>query len=213
MTTPTIADLLKYADLQMAAKAFLVDPNTGALVANLNKALTDGNDHASRFTATGANNFVQHWKVLAQQPNTATGFGGTLFECIADDPTTGAQAGEKVMSFRSTEFIDDAARDNMATNTLEIAQTGFAWGQLRDMEAWYATLKAEGKLTPGQFSLTGYSLGGHLATAFNLMHTNEARQVVTFNGAGIGDIDPTTSLQSLLADRTSKAISRKLGLG
>lgn len=28
MTTPTTSDLLKYADLQMAAEAFLVDPGT-----------------------------------------------------------------------------------------------------------------------------------------------------------------------------------------
>jgi hypothetical protein len=30
MTTPTTSDLLKYADLQMAAEAFLVDPSSGS---------------------------------------------------------------------------------------------------------------------------------------------------------------------------------------
>jgi hypothetical protein len=37
------------------------------------------------------------------------------------------------MSFRSTEFIDDAARDNQATNAMEIKEAGFAFGQIRDM--------------------------------------------------------------------------------
>ena len=59
------------------------------------------------------------------------------------------------MSFRSTEFIDDAARDNQATNTFEIKDTGFAWGQIADMEAWYAELKAdETKLGNNAFSVT-----------------------------------------------------------
>ncbi|HEX8989685.1 MAG TPA: hypothetical protein VF816_17135, partial [Rhodocyclaceae bacterium] len=48
-----------------------------------------------------------------------------------------------------------------------------------------------------QFSVTGYSLGGHLATAFNLLHYQDkladgryaVKEVVTFNGAGVGQID------------------------
>jgi hypothetical protein len=126
MTTPTISDYLKYANLQMAAEAFLVDKKEEPLPDNLLKAaLIEGNNHASRFTPTQAADFATHWKVLAQQPNTSTGFSGTLFECIKDDPVTGAKAGELVISFRSTEFIDDAARDNEATNK-EIKDFGFA---------------------------------------------------------------------------------------
>jgi len=48
------------------------------------------------------------------------------------------------MSLRSTEFIDDAVRDNMATNALEIRNTGFAWGQLSDLQKWYGELKQRG---------------------------------------------------------------------
>ncbi|MBK6638111.1 MAG: hypothetical protein IPG34_10865 [Rhodocyclaceae bacterium] len=60
MTTPTIADYLKYANLQMAAEAFLrkekIDEN-GTLITEkyyqdqpLIDALKVGNDHASKFT-------------------------------------------------------------------------------------------------------------------------------------------------------------------
>ena len=170
MTTLTIADLLKYADLQMAAEALLVEPVTGA-PRDQNKALVNGNGRSSKFTQTQADKFLEHWVVVVQKPNTSTGFSGTLFRCVKDDPSTGAKAGELVKSFRSTEFIDDAARDNQATNSMEIRLAGFAFGQIRDMEAWYAKLKKEGgPLAAGQtFDVSGYSLGGHLATAFNML--------------------------------------------
>ena len=135
MANPSIADLLKYADLQMAAEAFLtVLPIDGSALKSgqeLLDALISGNGHASKFTETQAKNFLAHWTLVAQQPNTGTGFSGTLFRCTTEDPATGAEVGELVMCFRSTEFLDDSARDNQATNDLEINETGFAWGLLQ----------------------------------------------------------------------------------
>ena len=111
MTQPTTSELLKYADLQMASEAFLTvkdDPNNTPLTGqDLIKALVRGNDHASKFTAPQAEEFIKHWEVVAQQPNTGTGFSATLFRCRLDDPATGAREDELVISFRSTEFIDD----------------------------------------------------------------------------------------------------------
>jgi pimeloyl-ACP methyl ester carboxylesterase len=206
MTTPTTAELLKYADLQMAAEAFIRDRNTNALHATgqeLIDALKTGNDHPSKFTELQAIEFEKNWIVLDQRANTPTGFSGTLFQ--------NRVTGELVMSFRSTEFIDDSARDNQATNAMEIKETGFAWGQLRDMEAWYDELKNDPtKLGSKTFSVTGYSLGGHLATAFNVMHGTQGDndpidKVVTFNGAGIGAIDTSTYLKTLVSNFTSMA--------
>ncbi|MGW8274706.1 alpha/beta hydrolase family protein [Xanthomonas axonopodis] len=205
MSQPTIAEYLSYANLQMAAEAFIRDEKNPGVFANQGQALVDaltrGNDHASRFVASQAKKFADEWQVIDQRANTKTGFSGTLFRRVRDDPATGAKAGETVLSFRSTEFIDDAARDNKATNELEIKNTGYAWGQLADMQAWYAELKADpAKLGGGQaFSVTGYSLGGHLATAFNLMNAGAAQRVVTFNGAGVGKVLDGT-LQSALAE-------------
>lgn len=165
---PNIANYLKYAELQMAAEAF-IRRDTGQLYqagTQLVSALKEGNLHASVFTSNQAESFAKRWKVEDQEANTKTGFSGTLFRCTVDDPATGAKVGDLVMSFRSTEFIDDAARDNQATNVLEVKELGFALGQIKDMEAWYARPKAEGKLkTRDQIAVTGYSLGGHLAAA------------------------------------------------
>lgn len=165
MTMPSITDLLQYANLQMAAEAFLENPNnpTEVLVVqdDLIKALIRGNDHASKFTELQATEFLENWEVVAQKPNTGTGFSGTLFRRTKDDPVTGAKKGELVMSFRSTEFVDDAARDNQVTNVLEIKEFGWAFGQIADMKNWVDGLYADGKITaPLIVTVTGYSLVG-----------------------------------------------------
>ena len=137
MVTPTrIADYYTYANLQMAAEAFLRDEATDVLRdtdEELVRALERGNDHASAFPRPLAQTFAANWRVLDQRANTGTGFSGTLFQRLKDDPLTGAREGELVLSFRSTEFIDDAARDNQATNAMEIRQFGWAFGQIDDM--------------------------------------------------------------------------------
>ncbi len=157
MATPTTADYLKYANLQMAAEAFLVDsqekPLTGQFYLD---ALVKGNNRSLLFTQTQAEAFadpVKGWTVLDQRVNTTTGFSGTLFK--------NNQTGELVLSFRSTEFIDDFARDNKATNELELAQGGFALGQIADMEAWYADLLSKPlPNTGGQPPLLGKTYSG-----------------------------------------------------
>ncbi|MBL8470599.1 MAG: hypothetical protein KF778_18050 [Rhodocyclaceae bacterium] len=195
MSTPTSTELLKFANLQMAAEAFLADAAGNIIPATLLQGrLTAGNKQASKFPKQLANDFAEHWEVLAQKPNTNTGFSGTLFKCIKDDVALGYHTGELVLSFRSTEFIDDAARDNQETNAMEIRNSGFAFGQIADMEAWYRELNNDPAMLKGKnFSVTGYSLGGHLATAFYRLRRDEGQdaritQTFTFNGAGIGQI-------------------------
>ena len=200
MTTPTIPDYLKYAQLQMAAEALYdfnaitdadelipgkkLDVPTDGTRAIQQAWLTDGNKHASFFVASEAEKFTNAWEVVSHISNTSTGFSGTLFK----HKTTN----EFVISMRSTEFIDDAARDSRATNELEIKERGWAFGQISDMEKWYSEIRD--KIT-GPLTATGYSLGGHLATAFNFLHGQDTdvtlSAVYTFNGAGVGRIGPT----------------------
>ncbi len=201
MNMLNIADYLKYANMQMAAEA-LYDSNAtkGPLkpgkiyVGGITQAfLETGNEHASKFTKAQVelSGLTSDWVVVEHLSNTSTGFSGTLFKH--------KDTGELVMSFRSTEFLDDAARDNQATNAMEIKAFGWAFGQIDDMQDWYASLSERG-LIDGPLSVTGYSLGGHLATAFNLLHPGVAQQVVTFNGAGVGKIkDGQGDLASVMA--------------
>ncbi|BCB27524.1 hypothetical protein SKTS_24100 [Sulfurimicrobium lacus] len=201
MTTPSIAEYLKYAELQMAAEALYgfdaTKPNANLTPGDkFNQTLTPailttGNRHASKFTAAEAADFASKWVVVEHESNTTTGFSGTLFK--------NKDTNELVLSIRSTEFIDDAARDNEATNKLEIAGTGWAFGQLDDMKRWYDTLKSSGKIS-GPLTVTGYSLGGHLTTALDMMYNSDISRVINFNGAGvgiIGDGSLSTTVQSL----------------
>ena len=166
-----IANQVKYANLQLAAEAFFLEKTACAGDVRESSFITvpelkEGNTRSSKFTDEAAAEFALDWEIVEHQANTSTGFSGTLFRALRTDEARGILAGELVMSFRSTEFLDDSARDNQATNTLEIKEFGWAFGQMADMENWYAHLKSTGKIgLEDRFSLTGYSLGGHLATA------------------------------------------------
>ncbi|MDQ7990940.1 MAG: hypothetical protein REI09_15015 [Candidatus Dactylopiibacterium sp.] len=116
MAELTIAQQLQYAKLQMAAEAFLANPDTGVLKDGLPSELLRGNGHASKFaTQAEADDFLAKWEVVGQKPNTSSGFSGTLFK--------NRDTGECVISFRSTEFVDDAVRDSQ-TIPMEISEFG-----------------------------------------------------------------------------------------
>jgi hypothetical protein len=76
MAAPTIEQLLRYANLQMAAEAILPREFQGLIPLS---ELTDGNGRNSRFPSTLAAEFASRFEVLRHQENTGTGFSGTLF--------------------------------------------------------------------------------------------------------------------------------------
>jgi pimeloyl-ACP methyl ester carboxylesterase len=206
--TNEITNCLKFANLQMAAEA-LYTPRTAVpgevFIGSLGGAnlsfLTTGNERSSKFTATQATDFAANWTVVEHKSNTSTGFSGTLFKYTGEtDAAKGLIKDELVMSFRSTEFADDSARDNQATNSMEINTLGWAFGQIADMQNWYAELKATGNVPATQkIAVTGYSLGGHLAAAFNLLHPGDVSATYTFNAAGVGDVKPGTNLATIIS--------------
>lgn len=196
--TSAIEAYLKYANLQMAAEATGLE--SGMTGNQLKDVLVLGNTRTSKFPTVLAEDFVRSWTVVDHKANTGTGFSGTLFR--------NNQTGELVMSFRSTEFADDAVRDTQATNSMEIQEKGWAFGQIADMEEWVNGLKQSGKLDPGaSLTVTGYSLGGHLATAFALLHKNDLNAfggplvsaTYTFNGAGVGAVNAGANLTNVIA--------------
>ena len=87
MPTPIIAEYFDYARLQMAAEAlygFDATDSGASLVPGTTTygpisvaTLTDGNRHASRFTATEAANFVSQWEVVEHISNTRTQLKGS----------------------------------------------------------------------------------------------------------------------------------------
>lgn len=177
MSNP-IGAYLKYAHVQMAAEAFL---QAGISGNDYERALLAGNEFSSKFTDTLADEFIANWEVVAHQPNTPSGFSGTIFRGRAGGP----YAGELVLSFRSTEFIGDAMRDSFVTNR-GINEHGWAFVQISDMREWWESAEVQEVIGTQGVTVTGYSLGGHLANAFYLLNPGIVRATYTFNGAGTG---------------------------
>src|SRR6218665_58734 len=159
-----IETYLKYANLQMAAEAYVVsktstpgDTSGGSQLTS--DVLTKGNDRSSRFTAIQAEEFIQEWEVVEQIANTSTGFSGTLFRARRGAPERGIVKDEMVLSFRSTEFADDAARDNQATNAMEVKEEGWGgFGQMGEMKGWVESLRSREKIpSAATLTVTGYS--------------------------------------------------------
>lgn len=123
-----------------------------------------------------------------------TGLSATLINRLNDQ---GQPTDQYTLSIRSTEFLNakeggDFERDGTEQDAKGIVLNGFALAQLNALEKYYAWLKETGKLPPNaKLSVTGFSLGGHLATVFTEIHKNDANliQAVTFNGAGRGSWD------------------------
>lgn len=192
--TENLSTWLKYAKLQLAAEAFLINENGVKLYSDdaLSGALIDGNKHSSKFTKTQATEFAAQYTVIDHQPNTGTGFSGTLFKDKADN---------YIVSFRSTEFVEDVIADSVGSNE-GISDYGWAFGQISDMEKWWANVR-EKHPEVTKVSVTGYSLGGHLATAFAQLRKESGElgmidHIYTFNGAGTGGIKDGRKLTAVM---------------
>ena len=154
-----------------------------------------------------AKEFTRRFEILFQLPSDNTGFSATL--------TRERGSGRYTLSFRSTEYQPQSAggdweRDGLNGADGEIFKYGLAFAQIRSMEEMYSHLRrgeravgvdSSGQaiwqadprladfLNPSQqINVTGYSLGGHLATVFTELHAADVEQTVTFNAPGRGSV-------------------------
>jgi hypothetical protein len=200
MPQSNVTSWLQFAIQQMAAESYLdgfAFSNTNELIRRLqfgnnnqpvlgidpNPDLSPNLQGATRFAQIQAVEFTQRYDIVSHHASDATGFSATLMK----DTTTNTYT----LSFRSLEYqnqVDggDWERDGLSGAAGEIAGTGFALAQLVSMERYYRELKADpNKLPSGAIlNVTGYSLGGHLATVFTQLHANDVTATYTFNGAG-----------------------------
>ena len=179
-----------------------------------NTDLNEGYPGYTRMTKQQADEFLDKFKIVHQWSDNPTPTGKRpLPEGIDGKPklnagdllaNTGLSAtliqdkatGAFTLAIRSTEFRDwskggDGERDKAGADIESIATKGFALAQLAALEQYYEWLKNNGKLpASAQLNVTGYSLGGHLATVFTEIHRSDKDisfgETVTFNGAGRG---------------------------
>jgi hypothetical protein len=143
----------------------------------------------AKLTDTLAEEAYNKYEVIDYCPNQSAGFSAILLKT-----KTGEHAGEYTLALRSTEFKEDNARDTSAD--LEIRSNGFAFGQISEMEKYYQHLLAINAIPLDSTSVTGhkkidisgYSLGGHLAYSFYVLHPDAVNMAYTENAAGIGTL-------------------------
>jgi hypothetical protein len=197
MPRSEISAWLQFALQQMAAESYL-DGISFNNAEQIRTQLRLGNNRPgfpesgfTRMTTLQAEQFTQHYQIIDHHANDATGFSATL---MCEKNQDGELTNRYTLSFRSLEYQNQAQggdweRDGQGGAAGEIAGAGFALGQLASMERYYQELKNSGKLPVGAtLNVTGYSLGGHLATVFTELHTADINinfgQTVTFNAAG-----------------------------
>ncbi len=157
MTTNEITTSLKFANLQIAAEAlYAFDPRQGPLVPGntyvgpaRGNFPSDGNEPGEQVPHRPRGRLRRHLASHRTQKQHHLRLQRHAVPRPADRPDLGIVAGELVLSFRSTEFADDAVRDNQATNVMEIKEHGWAFGQIADMEARYATCASCGLIPTG----------------------------------------------------------------
>ncbi|MFO0773688.1 MAG: calcium-binding protein [Nitrospiraceae bacterium] len=195
MMSNNMTTWLNFALQQMAAESYLPD---GAWqdTTQLRRRLLLGNNNVdidplegnlygkTRFTEVVVSRFLERYQIVDHHANDATGFSATLmFDRVTNSYT---------LSFRSSEYATevnggDRARDILGADA-EIATKGFALAQLVSMERYWRELtQPGGKLAANsQINVTGYSLGGHLATVFTELHDQNVLNTYVFNSAGRG---------------------------
>ncbi len=191
---------LKFALRQIAAESYLDLFISGQRT--LIDVLQLGNNkptfspiNYTRMTLTQATTFDSKVAIVDHHANDATGFSATL---MRERDQSGQLTNNFTLSFRSTEYrsqpVGDAQRDSVQGADGEIALAGFALAQLVSMERYYRDLKASGELPQNAvLTVTGYSLGGHLATVFTELHASDIAHTYTFNGAGRGHVNGGTA--------------------
>ena len=153
-------DLLASAMLAEAAYAEFLQPN-GQLkpLADIRAALV-----AKDWSGTQVDAFLANYRVIHQQPNTATGFSATLFEKL----TNGLPTGQYVFATRGTEFGVQLRADaplglDLAADIGDLVLDGLAWSQIVDMYNYWKRLTTPPGLSYQQAQVVTLPLDAGLA--------------------------------------------------
>jgi hypothetical protein len=146
--------------------------------------------------ADRAAEFGRHWRVVAHEPNTASGFSGTVFERI--NPQPGEQ--RYVIAMRGTEASNlistEAYADLASADFFDLVADGLAWKQIIDMYNWWQRITTSPTATYKE-AVAVPAAGGGLADTFSIglqsPIVNNMRIDVRDSGrAGEGRFAPST---------------------
>ena len=195
----SIADYLKQSELALAAYA---DLSPGIPVRD---ALVQGGSGMSFEQAT---RFSTQWTVVAQYNHTSEQYpvyDEVTGDLLRYDTTTNGLSvtvfqdnatGQKYLAIRGTDDMYDAATDLVSVGILGSTRFQAQYQSLRlKVQEWIGN----GTL-PAQFTVTGHSLGGFLATGLASEYAANVSHAYLYNSPGIGGIATATEIgQRLLS--------------
>jgi len=209
----TIQDYLKNAQLSVAAYANL---QQGMQPTQYINALIDvgmNEIQAREFVGVDQNDLLipdKGYEIVGQLPNTNNGFSATVFK----------KNGEYFLAIRGTEGFTFSGINDWLANVVDIGTRGIAFSQALDLFNYYQDLTAQagstvyhyaynlltneitssavvasttGVLFGQVFTVTGHSLGGHLALVMSRLAPTFVGPVYTYNAPGFDDITLTSS--------------------
>jgi len=221
MAEGKIQRLYEMASMQIASEAFLIGATSSNLAGVLNEGnLALSVLPESETTKFGIDDSSKRYQIVAHQDlslraheplgnelGVLSGFSATLYY--------DTKAGEYTLSFRSTEFNENIRDVGDIEADVEIGLFGWAFSQIHSMQAFWDFLTLDAPLPTeglkifdnalrdqfrsefaagGSVNVTGYSLGANLATAFTELHEDRVNRTYLFNGAGTGQVLPSSGL-------------------
>ncbi|AGF79751.1 Ca2+-binding protein, RTX toxin [Desulfocapsa sulfexigens DSM 10523] len=171
----TIPELLQFGEL---ADASYIDIIQTTLDDDIIKSLKNDRN----FTQKQADNFVEHYNVLATSAEynigPESGFSATLFEDI--------NSGKKILAIRGTDQLIGTDWDDDILG-LKAGNTPL---QFEDMVSFFEKLQEDDKVLSGEkLTVTGHSLGGALAQIFTATYTDFVDESYTYNSPGAKDLE------------------------
>ncbi len=97
-------------------------------------------DKAVQMSATQARLFIEHWSVVAHQPNTSSGFSATLFRSKTSGELVYATRGTEGAKVFSADILDGFA--DLGADVFDIGLDGLAIHQIVDMYNDWQRIKA-----------------------------------------------------------------------
>lgn len=168
----------------------------------------------TRLAALQRDEFFSTFDIIDHLPNQSSGFSATLLKNrLTGEYTLAFRSTE----YRNIEAGGDAQRDSVRGAAGDIAFNGMAFTQLSSMEKYWKAL-GDGSRAMGatpdnphrldttnlraaelnafkdaiaagaKLNVSGYSLGGHLATMFSVFHGAQVGALYLFNSSGVGRI-------------------------
>jgi Ca2+-binding RTX toxin-like protein len=203
----TINDYFLNSQLSLAAYANLFAGISGTDYVRALEAAGMNPTQAIEFAGVDANgNFIlgKGYTIVDQQPNTASGFSATVFRkndtqelffaVRGTEPTTLADLSEDIGGIGGDGIAIAQTIDMFNYYQKLTVRTGqtvyqYVYNPLtNNIETSSFVAQADGKLVDQSFTVTGHSLGGHLAMVLSRLVPNAVQAVFTYNAPGFDPV-------------------------